>query len=125
MDTSLHPEWAGIIELASGAQHYTCSVRCTLATALHSEKFLGVAPDQIRKVRVPDYLHPGTLLDAPKALFVVDSDVRGPMGAELIPAANEADAQTITTRHGGRTLHHADVTPPLLMAIKQHGKSTP
>lgn len=125
MDVSLRPEWAGSIELADGTVHSTCSVRCTLATALHAQKFLGVDPGQIRSVLVPDYLHPGTRLQASSALFVVDSDVRGPMGVELVPAASEADVQVIVSRHGGRMVRHAEVTPALLMALKERGKSRP
>ena len=124
MDVSLHPDWAGSIELADGTRHETCSVRCTLATAMSPQKFLGVDATQVRSVRVPDYLHPGTRLDATAAMFVVDSDVRGPMGAELVPAASEADIQVIVARHGGRMLRHSEVTPALLMALKEHGKSS-
>ena len=93
--------------------------------ALHAKKFLGVEPSQVLHVRVPDYLHPGTMLDAQTALFVADSDVHGPMGVELVPAANAADAQIISSRHGGRVLRHAEITTEVLMALKQHGRSAP
>ena len=124
MDVSLQPDWAGSIELADGAIHGTCSVRCTLAIAMNPQKLLGVDASQVRSVRVPDYLHPGTRLEATSATFVVDSDVRGPMGVELVPAGNEADLQVVVSRHGGRMLRHSEVTPALLMALKEHGKSS-
>ncbi len=117
-----HPDWAGAIELSTGATYYTCSVRCTLATAMRSESFLGVAPDQIKRVRVPHYLEKGKSLDANSAWYVIDSDVRGPMGLALLPAASEQEAQTLVRRHQGRVLSRKDVTLDVLKDLKQRSK---
>lgn len=117
-----HPDWAGAIELASGATYYTCSVRCTLATAMRSDSFLGVPPDQIKRVRVPHYLEKGKSLDADSAWYVIDSDVRGPMGLALLPAASEQEAQVLVRRHQGRVLSRKDVTLDVLKDLKQRSK---
>lgn len=119
-----NPGWAGAVELHSGATYYGCSVRCTLATAMHSEKFLGVPTTQIRRVRVPDYLHKDKSVDADAAWFVVDSDVRGPMGLTLVPASSERDANTIVERHKGRILRRADVTDAVLFDLKLRSKAS-
>jgi len=117
-----HPEWVGAIELASGDTFYFCCVRCTLATSLQAQKFLGAAESDIRRVRVPDYLHKGKSIDADGAWFIVDSDVRGPMGLAIVPASSQQDADTIVKRHQGRILRRAEVTLPVLMDLKQRSK---
>ena len=104
MEVSEHPDWIGALELPDGSVRFGCSVRCTLAMALHAPKFLGVPADQLKHVRVPDYLHPGTLLEAQAAFYVVDSDVKGPMGVELVPAATPAEARALFEKSGFVTL---------------------
>jgi nitrous oxide reductase accessory protein NosL len=117
-----HPAWAGAIVLHNGDTFYTCSVRCTLATAMDSDTFLGVPQSDIARVRVPHYLEKGKSLDAESAWYVVDSDVRGPMGLALLPAATEQEAQILVRRHKGRVLPRKEVTLPLLKDLKQRSQ---
>ena len=44
------------------------------------------------------------LIDGYKAYYVIGSDIYGPMGKELIPHANEADAKTFLADHKGKTI---------------------
>lgn len=125
MDVSAHPDWVGVVELPDGAARKGCSVRCTLGMALHAPKFLGVPATALKRVQVPDYLHPGTLLSADEAFYVLDSDVKGPMGVEIVPVATEADARTVVQRHGGRIVRRADVTTDVLRNLREHGKAAP
>jgi nitrous oxide reductase accessory protein NosL len=43
-------------------------------------------------------------LDAKKAWYVVGSDIRGPMGKELIPFSSRKDAEIFSTDHHGKTV---------------------
>jgi nitrous oxide reductase accessory protein NosL len=113
-----HRDWTGAIETRGGEVFYFCGPRCTIATARRSERFLGIGPDAIGRVLVPDYLRPERSLDAKSAYFVVGSDVRGPMGAALLPAATETDAETLVRRHGGRLVRYDDVDDALLKSLK-------
>ena len=117
-----HPDWAGAIELDNGNTFYTCSVRCTLATSMNAEKFLGVPNTAIKRIRVPHYLEKGKWLDANTALYIIDSDVRGPMGLSLVPAANQQEAKVIVQRHKGRVLEREQVTMPVLKDLKARSK---
>lgn len=59
-----------------------------------------------------------TPLDGRKAWYVVGSDVFGPMGRELIPFANEEDANEFMVDHGGKTLvRFKDVTQALVQSL--------
>ena len=125
MPVADHRAWAGAIETVSGETFYFCSPRCTVATSRHAERFLGIGPEEIRRIRVTDYLRPERSLDAKTASYVVDSDVRSPMGLDLLPAATQADAETLVQRHGGRVVRYDDVNDALLADLRQRSQAAP
>lgn len=56
---------------------------------------------------------------ATEAFFVVGSDVRGPMGAELVPHPSREAAEEFQRDHGGeRIVLYEEVTEELLHALK-------
>ena len=61
------------------------------------------ANNQIEQINVTDYY---TLesIDGKNAFYVVGSNVYGPMGEELIPFKNEAQAKKFMADHYGKTL---------------------
>ena len=73
--------------------------------------------DDVAAVYVTDYytMQP---IDAAGAFYVVDSDIYGPMGRELIPFASTTDAETFMRDHRGRQmLPFAAVTPELVNSL--------
>jgi nitrous oxide reductase accessory protein NosL len=59
-------------------------------------------------------------VDAYKAWFVIGSDVNGPMGAELVAFATEADAKEFKSDHKGkRIVRFKDVTAALLKELER------
>jgi nitrous oxide reductase accessory protein NosL len=59
-----------------------------------------------------------TLVDAFKAVYVVGSDVYGPMGRELIPFEKESEAKGFLKDHGGKNLlRFQDVNPSILKGL--------
>ena len=72
----------------------------------------------ITSVIVKDYYHLKQI-DAFKALFVLGSDVYGPMGKELVPFEKPADAQAFQKDHmGKRILQFKEVTPAVLKTLE-------
>jgi len=72
----------------------------------------------ITAITVKDYytLKP---IDARQALFVIGSDVYGPMGKELVPFKNAADAQAFLKDHKGKkVLRFSDITPAILKTME-------
>ncbi len=68
----------------------------------------------IEKIHVTDY-YSMNAIDGRTAWYVVDSDVYGPMGKELIPFGSEAEAKEFMSDHGGkRLLRFADIAPELI-----------
>ncbi len=71
----------------------------------------------IAAVYVTDY-YALTPLDAKRAWYVMDSDVYGPMGRELIPLATEREAREFLADHKGRRLlRFEDVTAAILKEL--------
>jgi copper chaperone NosL len=71
-------------------------------------------PSDIDRIFVTGYYHL-TLIDASEAYYVLGSDVFGPMGKELIPLENEAQAKTFISDHKGRSiLRFQDITLELI-----------
>lgn len=71
----------------------------------------------IDMIYVADYysLNP---IDGRKAWYVVESDVYGPMGKELIPFQKEDEAKEFMMDHGGKMLMRFDeVTPSLIKGL--------
>jgi copper chaperone NosL len=54
-------------------------------------------------------------VDARRAFFVVESDVYGPMGHELIPLATMEDARAFLKDHKGRRIFRFEEVTPVLV----------
>ena len=71
----------------------------------------------IRAVYVTSY-YELELIEAKDAVFVVGSDVYGPMGHELIPHKNTSDAEAFSRDHGGKkTVTFGDIDPELIQSL--------
>lgn len=54
---------------------------------------------------------------ASKAVFVVGSDLLGPMGDDLAPQAGEGEAAAFMKEHGGRMLTFDEITPEVVRGL--------
>lgn len=54
-------------------------------------------------------------IDAKKALFVMGSDIYGPMGHELIPFATEEDARAFMKDHKGKRILRFEAITPMVI----------
>jgi nitrous oxide reductase accessory protein NosL len=61
------------------------------------------SPADIKFIQVTGYYNLNAI-DGQKALYVLGSDVYGPMGTELIPFAEAAEAQEFMKDHKGKTI---------------------
>ncbi|SFV52878.1 Nitrous oxide reductase maturation protein, outer-membrane lipoprotein NosL [hydrothermal vent metagenome] len=70
-------------------------------------KYATFKKENITKILVTDY-YSQKVIDGTKAYFVIGSDVLGPMGNELIPFEQEADAKTFYADHNGKSIVRFD-----------------
>jgi copper chaperone NosL len=75
-------------------------------------------PSDIASIYVADY-YSVALIDGRTAYYVLGSDVRGPMGSELVPFATLADAREFKKDHRGKSmLTFKEITPRTLDTLK-------
>jgi nitrous oxide reductase accessory protein NosL len=114
MLVSKYPPWVATIVYKDGHAHFFDGAKDMFKFWFEPAKYAaGHDRAQMARLSVTDYynLQP---LDAKTALYVIGSDVLGPMGHELVPLANRADAEEFLKEHKGkRILRFDEVTQEL------------
>jgi nitrous oxide reductase accessory protein NosL len=118
MFVAKYPDWVGYAELADGTRLVFDGAKDLFKFVLDPGKWL---PSRTRRdvkaVTVTDYyaLAP---VEARSAVYVLGSDVYGPMGRELVPFARRADAEEFLKDHRGtRILTFDEITPDVVRAL--------
>lgn len=119
MFVARYPDWTGSIRFRDGATLHFDGPKdlftCYLAVGKYAP---GRRQTDIVLLSVKDY-YALTDIDARKAFYVIGSDVRGPMGKELVPFAREADARGFLGDHRGKkVLRFGEITPATLKALE-------
>lgn len=106
-----HPRWVAGAITAAGIEQRFCSPRCLFAW------HLGPHGTGSHDLWVTEY-YSQERTPATNVLFVLGSDVTGPMGKALVPVAGPGAAERFRAdHHGSRLLHAGDITPELLREI--------
>lgn len=97
-----YPHWVGVIVYKDGGSLFFDGPKDLFTYYLYPEKY-GPARKgaDIVDLYVVDY-YSVAAIDGRKAFYVIGSDVRGPMGKELVPFANKADADGFLKDHRGK-----------------------
>jgi copper chaperone NosL len=113
-----YPDFVGQVLFKDGSSAFFDGAKDMFKYLLDMQKF-----DPKRKqtdvdsVYVTDY-YSLTLVDAFKAVYVIGSDVYGPMGRELIPFEKESEAKGFLKDHKGKSLlRFHDVNPTILKGL--------
>lgn len=118
MLVSKYPNWVAVVTWKDGHAHFFDGAKDMF-------KFLNDLPkyapnhrkEDIAGIYVTDFYNLEGI-DARKALFVIGSDVLGPMGHELVPQASRADADDFLKDHKGkRILDFGKVTGEILVGL--------
>jgi copper chaperone NosL len=105
-----YPNWVSLIVFSDGTRVFFDGPKDLLRYYHELPKY---TPDKttedIATIYVTDY-YTTQLIDAREALFIVGSDVMGPMGKELVPVEGEEAAASFRQDHrGDRVLTFEDV----------------
>lgn len=114
-----YPEWWCEIILNNGKVYFFDGTKDMFKFYLQPEAYGVKKKFKIVKVYVKDYY---TLdwIDAYSAYYVIDSDVYGPMGNELIPFTSKEDAIEFKYDHNGsKILQFNDIDWELLTRLSQ------
>ena len=118
MFVAKYPQWVATVLYKDGHAHHFDGAKDMFKLLLDMPKFAPKhSKDDIAAIVVSEY-YDLVKVDARQALFVVGSDVLGPMGHELVPLASPDDAAEFMKDHQGkRVLKFDEVTPALLKEL--------
>ncbi len=119
MFVAKYPDWTGAIRFKDAATVYFDGPKDLFTYYLAVGKYSpGKDRSAIDALYVKDY-YALTVIDASKAFYVIGSDVRGPMGNELVPFAKGDDARGFLHDHRGRNvLRFGEITQETLKALE-------
>lgn len=115
MFTYKYPDWVGQITFSDGSTYFFDGAKDLFKYYFRLEKYNpGKTEKDISEIWVTEY-YDMTAVDAKTALFVIGSDVFGPMGKELIPFKTMDAAREFKRDHRGTAIiPFAKVTPAVL-----------
>ena len=113
-----YPDWVGEIIFKDGSMAFFDGAKDLFKYYFNLKKY---NPEKTIKDIVSIYVteyYDMKIIDAKNAFFVVGSDVYGPMGKELIPFVNKADAEAFQKDHKGkRILRFEDIKPDIIKKL--------
>lgn len=122
MIVSKYPNWIAIVAWKDGHAHFFDGAKDMFKFLHDLPKY---APnhrqEDIAGTHITDFYNLERM-DARKALYVIGSDVLGPMGHELVPLASQADADDFRKDHKGKRILTFDRVTPEITAALDSGK---
>ena len=113
-----HPDWLAQIVLAEDEVLFFDGAKDLFRFLLDPEDRPGAARARESGVAFVTSYYDREAIHARDALFVIGSDVLGPMGAELIPHASREEAEEFRRDHGGSAiLGFHEVTREILVRL--------
>jgi len=122
MFVAKYQQWLARIRLADGATLYFDGVKDLMVCRLEPGACGLTEAARIEEIWVQDYY---TLewLDGRRAVYVIGSDVYGPMGHEFIPFAGREAAEAFRAdHHGQRILDFQAIDKPLVDSLRAGGR---
>jgi len=113
-----HPEWLAQVAFDDGSVAFFDGAKDMFRYLFARDRYLPERRGrEITAIWVTSY-YDVEPVDARTALFVVGSDVLGPMGAELVPFADDDEAEEFRIDHAGsRIVRLEEVTRELLTTL--------
>lgn len=104
MLVSKYPNWTATVLYKDGHAHHFDGAKDLFKYLQDLPKYApGHRAEEMRSIAVTDFYNLDKI-DAKKALYVIGSDVLGPMGHELVPLATRADADDFMKDHKGKRI---------------------
>jgi len=120
MLTAKYPNWVATIVYKDGHAHHFDGAKDLLKFWFDPPKYAaGHSREQMARIAVTDYYNLQRI-NAKTALYVIGSDVLGPMGHEFVPLASEEEAADFLKEHKGvRVLRFEEVGAGLPLMLDQ------
>jgi hypothetical protein len=106
--------WSAELVTSDGATHHYDAPRC----ALDARGALGSSATKLRVHEYYEYSSHPQMRDANDVLFVLGSDVDGPMGPDLVPVDPPKAKKFMADHAAKRALPLAEITPGVLAELR-------
>ena len=118
MFVSMFADWNARVEFKDGTYAIFDGSKCMFKYYMDIGKYNpSKSKSEVKAIFVKDYSST-TNINARQALYVIWSDVYGPMGHEPIPFEKEADAKEFLKEHRGKEiLRFNDITEKLIISL--------
>jgi nitrous oxide reductase accessory protein NosL len=118
-----HPKWCAGFTFQDGTRCFHCCPKCMLHNLHHVSKYQpGHKREDIKDIWVTEY-YSTKQINAKDALFVIGTDLQGPMGLDLIPVkGKEAAENLMRDYHGKQVLPLDQVTDELVNTVRRGKK---
>lgn len=119
MFVAKYPDWAASITFRDSTTVYFDGPKDLFTFYLDPGRYAPARKQaDIADIRVKDY-YSLAVVDGRRALYVMGSNVLGPMGKELVPFAGREDADGFMRDHGGvRILRFNEITRSVLKGLE-------
>jgi nitrous oxide reductase accessory protein NosL len=119
MFVAKYPDWTAMITFKDSSRLYFDGPKDLLTYFFHIKKYSPKkSQTDIAMIQVKDY-YSLAFVDGQKAYYVTGSDVYGPMGNELIPFDQKADAEEFLRDHKGKMIvKFHEITPERIKAME-------
>lgn len=117
-----YPKWAAGLVFQSGARYFHCCPKCMLHNLHQVTKYQpGESRENLRLIWVTEY-YTTKQMAAQDVLFVVGSNLIGPMGLDLIPVKGRAAAENLMKDYNGELILTLDQITPEIVDKARKGK---
>ena len=121
MFVAKYPKWICQIRLNDNSLKYFDGIKDMMRFYFSPEKYAGGSTENIKEIWVKDY-YTLNWVDGKSALYVIGSNVFGPMGKELVPfAAQETAGGFLKDHHGKQVLTFTEITPEIVQSLFSGG----
>ncbi len=117
-----YPRWAAILEISINnkiKKIYFDGVKDLMKFYLNPTAWVKYSDIKTSKILVTDY-YKQISINGKDAIYVINSDIFGPMGNELIPFTSNSEAKSFVRDHGGSVVKSFDdVTPEMVKSLDE------
>jgi nitrous oxide reductase accessory protein NosL len=122
MFVAKYENWIVQARLANDQVMFFDGVKDMLVFFFNPQQYGSTRQEDIKEIWVKDYYTLGWL-DGRQALYVIGSDVYGPMGKEFIPFAGREAAESFLQDHRGeKILTFAEITDEIVQSMRSGAK---
>ena len=122
MFVAKYDNWIVQLRLADDNVMFFDGVKDMLVFYFNPQQYSSMDLEDIKEIWVKDYYSLGWL-DGRKALYVVGSDVYGPMGKEFIPfSSRDAADNFLQDHHGKKILAFEEITDERVQSMRSGSK---